>query len=196
MAFDEVNLERGREFSHDNQGGCITNRNAHQQTLARASQPCNTLGVTIVTLTLTKGPQKGRSLKIRLGHSLVIGRAFSPQGTNIVRHDERRKLNDEDRHYVSDHLFTRAAPGRSGARAAFDAFERDEDFELADDAVSQTHSILFVDEAGVSVLDVMSTNGTYVNGERISDAVLASGDLLRIGETRMDVTIEDARSPY
>lgn len=76
------------------------------------------------------------------------------------------------------------------ARGATDDFERDEDVELDDDAVSQTHAIVFCDDAGLSVVDIASKNGTWVNGDRVLESVLVEGDLLRLGETRLTVETE------
>ena len=74
-----------------------------------------------------------------------------------------------------------------GARDKVDNFEREDDLDLADDAVSQTHAMVFVDEAGVSLVDVASTNGTFVNGRKVTEADLVGGDLLRVGETRIEI---------
>ena len=47
--------------------------------------------------------------------------------------------------------------------------------------------MIFVDEAGASLLDMASTNGTFLNGKRTSSSELSLGDLVRIGETRIEV---------
>jgi pSer/pThr/pTyr-binding forkhead associated (FHA) protein len=35
------------------------------------------------------------------------------------------------------------------------------------------------------LLDIASTNGTYVNGQRVTESTLRPGDLVRIGGTRL-----------
>jgi hypothetical protein len=56
------------------------------------------------------------------------------------------------------------------------------DFMLEDGLVSRTHARLSVEEHGVQLEDLHSTNGVYVNGERIAHAVtLNIGDQLLIG---------------
>jgi pSer/pThr/pTyr-binding forkhead associated (FHA) protein len=48
-------------------------------------------------------------------------------------------------------------------------------------------------EAGddsVNVIDLASTNGTYVNDKRVAHATLTSGDRLRIG--RVELSVEKA----
>jgi pSer/pThr/pTyr-binding forkhead associated (FHA) protein len=56
---------------------------------------------------------------------------------------------------------------------------------LPDDTfASQLHTRVFVADGAVWVEDLGSTNGTYVNGARVSSPLqLASGDRLQIGST-------------
>lgn len=142
-----------------------------------------------VTLEVVRGPDAGRRFPIPVGHYRVIGRAHGVTGgTAVVSQGERRRLDVEDQRRMSEYLKERGAlAGKVGARDQVDNFQRDDDMDLADDAVSQTHSMIFVDEAGVSLVDVASTNGTYVNGRRVSEAELVSGDLLRVGESRIEI---------
>lgn len=142
-----------------------------------------------VTLEVVRGPDAGRRFPIAVGHYRVIGRAHGVTGgTAVVSQGERRRLDVEDQRRMSEYLKERGAlAGKVGARDQVDNFQRDDDMDLADDAVSQTHSMIFVDEAGVSLVDVASTNGTYVNGRRVSEAELVSGDLLRVGESRIEI---------
>jgi pSer/pThr/pTyr-binding forkhead associated (FHA) protein len=56
--------------------------------------------------------------------------------------------------------------------------------------VSRLHCRLTAGAAELEVFDLDSTNGTYVNGERVTRAVLKDGDQLGIGR----VTFQVARS--
>lgn len=61
--------------------------------------------------------------------------------------------------------------------------------DLHDDGVSRTHAMVFLDERGqASIADLMSTNGTVVNGHRVEDCDLNPGDVLRLGGTRLRLT--------
>lgn len=142
-----------------------------------------------ITLEVVRGPDAGRRFPIGVGSYRVIGRAYGVMGgTAVVSQGERRRLDVEDQRRVSAHLKERGlAADKVGARDQVDNFQREDDLDLADDAVSQTHAMVFVDEAGVSLVDVASTNGTYVNGRRVTEAELVAGDLLRVGETRIEV---------
>lgn len=56
---------------------------------------------------------------------------------------------------------------------------------LDDVTVSRRHAEFLRDGRTFRVRDVGSLNGTYVNRERVDDAVLASGDEVQVGRFRM-----------
>ncbi|MEM6997066.1 MAG: FHA domain-containing protein [Myxococcota bacterium] len=56
------------------------------------------------------------------------------------------------------------------------------DLSVTDDGVSRQHAKVAVSEEGVvTVLDLDSTNGTFVNGARVDMAIVREGDRLDIG---------------
>lgn len=60
------------------------------------------------------------------------------------------------------------------------------DIALEDDYASTLHARVEARHDGVWVVDVGSTNGTIVNGERIADErKLAPGDVIRVGATEL-----------
>jgi pSer/pThr/pTyr-binding forkhead associated (FHA) protein len=61
---------------------------------------------------------------------------------------------------------------------------------LGDVTVSRHHARFYVDETGLSVEDLRSTNGTYVNLQRRDDrAALAPGDEIMIGKFHLAVVV-------
>jgi pSer/pThr/pTyr-binding forkhead associated (FHA) protein len=64
------------------------------------------------------------------------------------------------------------------------------DFVLDVALVSRLHCRLTAGDDNLEVVDLESTNGTFVNDERVQSARLASGDRLRIG--RVELTVERA----
>jgi hypothetical protein len=141
-----------------------------------------------VVLEVTRGPDVGRTWEVAVGAFRVIGRAEGAVATTeVVAISDRRRLNSEDQTLISSHLRERAQPNRPGSRAELHSFERLPDASLNDDAVSDTHAMIFVDEAGISLVDAGATNGTWVNGEQVSRKELVVGDLLRLGESRIRV---------
>jgi FHA domain/Protein of unknown function (DUF3662) len=59
------------------------------------------------------------------------------------------------------------------------------DVFLVDPSVSRTHAVVEVDGTEPVVRDLGSTNGTYVNGERVEARPLRDGDELTFGNTTM-----------
>ena len=62
------------------------------------------------------------------------------------------------------------------------------DFILDAALVSRIHCRLTAGDDQLEVVDLKSTNGTFVNDKRIEQARLATGDRLRIG--RVELTVE------
>lgn len=56
---------------------------------------------------------------------------------------------------------------------------------LLDPSVSRAHAIVELDAGEAVVRDLDSTNGTFVNGRRVSVEPLRDGDVLQFGNTRM-----------
>lgn len=50
---------------------------------------------------------------------------------------------------------------------------------------SRVHAVIVVEPAFVTLKDLGSQNGTYVNGERIQSQTLVEGDLIRVGNCQM-----------
>jgi len=67
------------------------------------------------------------------------------------------------------------------------------DVLLDDDGeVSRNHAVVRQSSEGFEVEDLGSTNGTFVNEQRISEPTrLSSGDIVRVGQTRFDVEIKE-----
>jgi hypothetical protein len=144
----------------------------------------------VAVLVVVEGVDVGRRFPLWPGALRVIGRSPGPHhGTHVVERGELLRLEDEDQRRIADHVARRAAPGLLGARGATAAFERGADIDLGDDAVSQTHAMVFCDDAGLTIVDVDSRNGTWVNGARVVESVLVVGDLLRLGETRLELRL-------
>jgi len=60
------------------------------------------------------------------------------------------------------------------------------DFVVKEALVSRVHCRLTVSSSGdLEIRDLESTNGTFVNGERIDVARLASGDRLQVGRVEL-----------
>ena len=65
------------------------------------------------------------------------------------------------------------------------------DIVLDDITVSRRHCTISVTDQKISLLDAGSTNGSYVNGQRVDAAPLAAGDRLMIGKFHLMVARGD-----
>jgi pSer/pThr/pTyr-binding forkhead associated (FHA) protein len=59
---------------------------------------------------------------------------------------------------------------------------------LPDVTVSREHVRFSVDSSGLSMSDLASTNGTYVNGERLSAGMLKEGDQMMVGKFHLRIS--------
>ena len=69
------------------------------------------------------------------------------------------------------------------------------DIRLEDPHVSRRHAIVALRGEGVRVLDDRSSNGTFVNGQRVDVVTLADGDILRVGRAVFRYTRVSATPP-
>src|SRR5690348_3178770 len=70
------------------------------------------------------------------------------------------------------------------------------DVVIDDDEVSRRHTAIRPGSRGIEVEDLGSLNGTFLNGERISDvATVTSNATLRVGNTEMALEIAAADLP-
>ncbi len=61
---------------------------------------------------------------------------------------------------------------------------------IPDAAVSRKHVGIRRDASGYELADLGSTNGVYVNGQRMAKRLLAAGDIIRIGASEMVFHLE------
>jgi class 3 adenylate cyclase len=102
---------------------------------------------------------------------------------------------------LADTVIEIREPGKAPIRLGLvDTLEVGRDcsgLNLGDVQVSRRHVALSAVPSGLGVLDLGSTNGTFVNGERISaPTVIGRGDVLRLGQTEIRVlAILDVQLP-
>ncbi len=138
-----------------------------------------------VFLEVDRGPAAGLRYQLESNAYRAIGRheGEDVQATR-VRIDER-PLDAEDHAVVEAHLRRRARASEIGGSARRGAFVRGADILLDDEHTSRTHALVFLDEQGASLVDLGSTNGTFVNAQPVTDAELVDGDVVHIGGSRL-----------
>ncbi len=61
----------------------------------------------------------------------------------------------------------------------------DNSFRIPEQSVSSHHCEIFLRGSELVVRDLNSTNGTFVNGDRISETIIKPGQTLRLGQIEM-----------
>jgi pSer/pThr/pTyr-binding forkhead associated (FHA) protein len=83
------------------------------------------------------------------------------------------------------YLVVLTAPSSTVGRAAIN------DVALDDPRVSRFHAVLNIDEPFVTIEDLASKNGVFVNGQRVSIDVLTHGDMLTLGDCHIRFVAEE-----
>ena len=56
-----------------------------------------------------------------------------------------------------------------------------------DAQASRRHAVVSISAGGLQISDLGSTNGTFVNGQRVQSAMLKQGDTVTVGSTQIRV---------
>ena len=102
--------------------------------------------------------------------SAPVGQMELPRGVGLL---VVRRGNDEGARFPLEEVETSV-----GRHPESDVF-------LDDITVSRKHAVFVTEGQVTRVRDAGSLNGTYVNRERIDEAVLASGDEVQVGKFKL-----------
>ena len=68
------------------------------------------------------------------------------------------------------------------------------DLQIKDEEASREHSEIFLRAGRYHVRDLGSSNGTFVNGEKVTEELLRPGDLIRIGGVTIEYVDEETEN--
>src|ERR1700722_10232343 len=73
----------------------------------------------------------------------------------------------------------------------------DNTFQIAEPSVSSRHCEILLQGSDILIKDLGSTNGTFINGEKITEGILKPGQTLKLGniELKLDVPGAPASAP-
>lgn len=133
-----------------------------------------------VDLVAVEGPDKGMRYTVEEGTYRVLARASEDLAASTIQMtpDGDRALDKQQEALVDDVL---------GQRTRTAVRKRGPDVALRDTSVSRTHALVFVEKQSASVVDLMSTNGTKLNGALVKDVDIKAGDVIHIGKTKLRV---------
>ncbi|HEY4222534.1 MAG TPA: FHA domain-containing protein [Myxococcota bacterium] len=136
-----------------------------------------------VDLVAVEGPDKGMRYTVEQGTYRVLARSSDERASTLQMTSDGDRALDKEQETLVDEVFKGRASG--GTRTA--AKKRGPDIVLRDQSVSRTHALVFVEKASASVVDLMSTNGTKLNGSLVKDVDIVAGDVIHIGKTKLKV---------
>lgn len=125
-----------------------------------------------------------------------------PQGTQVFSRDEVNQLLGEASSQPgsgSRAELTGVSSGVSGQSFALSSSRMivgradSCDLRLEDSSVSSEHARLVRDSAGWRVVNLLSTNGTFVNDRKISSSAISNGDRIRFGRVEFRLYDPDQR---
>lgn len=130
--------------------------------------------------------------ELKLNHCLVLGRhpmALSEDQTIVGRPQDEIYgfLSPSDLKLIEGYLVKNSNQKESqvpmmARQKVLGQFVRDPDVRLNEPSVSKLHAVIYQDERGVHLLDLVSKNGTFVNGHEIEHCTLRSGDRVNLGQ--------------
>lgn len=147
---------------------------------------------TMAVFEITEGKNKGQVVKLPAGTCKAIGRSLDDiNKTQVFSMDFTMALDDFTKKLILNYIAKKSPQDKKAAQdntATTDrigSFKRLPDLVLDDPAISRLHAMIFHDQNGAGVLDLVSKNGTFVNGEEVESKSLQNGDLVEVGSSKM-----------
>lgn len=141
---------------------------------------------------IVEGKNKGEKIELEKGICRAMGRSLAEMDrTKVFNVDSAISLDETSKKIVLQYLTKQfqkkpTTVQKTGTQESLGGFLRGADFQVRDLAVSRLHAMIFYDESGlVGILDLVSKNGTYVNGGEVESKILKKGDLITIGGTKI-----------
>ncbi|MFH1830781.1 MAG: FHA domain-containing protein [Pseudomonadota bacterium] len=142
-----------------------------------------------VTFRVSEGPETGMTFHLEQSACRAIGRAtVDPNRTAVFNVDLALALDESTKslvlQYISQQFQQKSGSGemlQAGERLG--AFRRMPDVVMTDPSLSRLHAMVFSDGENVAILDLVSKNGTFVNGQEIESHMLTKGDIVELGDT-------------
>lgn len=142
----------------------------------------------VATFVIEKGPDHGVAFHLERGTCKGVGRHLDdPNQTQVYNIDFTMSLDEETKKlilsYLSKTLGKKKVIEKAPPVSELGGYRRVADLILNDPAVTRLHAMIFFDEKGAGIIDLVSRNGTFVNGREIEASLLKPGDEVRVGET-------------
>lgn len=152
----------------------------------------------LAVLEITNGIHRGKKTVLKAGTCKVIGRTLDEEKDNdmtgILTRDIELVLEDTNVKKANEILSKsmKKREAKEKAKAKIDnPYKRTMDFIVTDPNISRVHSMIFNGEEIAGIIDLASTNGTFVDGVRIDTAELKGGELITVGNTELNFRFQE-----
>jgi uncharacterized protein YbaR (Trm112 family) len=176
----------------------------HAISFVRKSEKKSSVETDAVLITILIGENKNQNVSLKNGHCVILGRLVGSEmdsektfvgKPNFTQVEQFVRMDSDNQKLAEIYLKRNLADSgknisTAGHQRFLGDFIRNPDFMIADTAVSRSHAVIFQDDEGVRVLDMVSRNGTFVNGKEIEFAPLKNNDVVSIGNTSMRVNFK------
>ena len=149
----------------------------------------------LLKITIIEGDDKGKFAEIKAGTCKVISRIMD-EDENIdenVTYLDRSKLNVKfhSQEVKKINQFLSGSKESNDTKEIKNPFRRTSDLILMDNNISRIHAMIFYSGTNAGIIDMASTNGTYVNGKRVDMIELTNGMKIKLGNTVFEVEVVD-----
>lgn len=157
-------------------------------------------GSTLARILFTPKKSEKQIFELGLDHCLLVGRAVYlepntditfvgiPQENRVVLNQQTRVLIDR---FLGQKPSQRQDFGLEGLplhpNQYLGSFEREPDLLLDDKSVSRAHAIFYHHQEGLWLLDLVSKNGSFVNGREIERVKLKHDDVIHLGHAQFRI---------
>ncbi len=137
------------------------------------------------------GADEGMEFQLDMGFCRALGRALSDTTkTAVLSVDWALSIDDETKGLILQYIsqqFRKPSPEQqvSSRQSQLGAFKRGPDIVFKDQSLSRLHAMIFFDEVGIGILDLVSKNGTFVNGQEVESCLLKKNDTIELGATKI-----------
>jgi hypothetical protein len=147
-----------------------------------------------VVLEIASGINRGKKIFLSEGTCKVIGRALqegdmTSDQTEILTRDIEICLEGTNLKKVNQFL-NKNEKSVTASDKLHNPYKRTADFIIIDPNISRVHAMVFNGKDISGIIDLASTNGTFIDGARIDVASLKGGELIVLGNTEINFIIE------
>lgn len=137
--------------------------------------------------TIVEGKNSGKPIQLEFLTCRAIGRSLEDkEKTQVFSVESAASLDDFSKKLVMNYISRQfEKKEKIGGGGDLGTFKRIADWQLDDSAVSRLHAMIFYGDSGVGILDLVSKNGTFVNGTEVESRLLKNDDLILIGGTKI-----------